>query len=115
MSDDGMITQVGKIIHAWPPNQVTEKFKKQEFILSFKNKYDQEVKMELTQDNCEQLKKEMVGKMVEVKYLTCGRSYTKKGTTEIAWFYSNQAISVKELLAAPAAPAPTEKPDDLPW
>jgi hypothetical protein len=71
-------TQEGAIISKLPPKQVSEKFKVQEFILRVgqpEDKYPQEVKFQLVNDNIDLLDFIQVNDVVEVTFDLRGREY----------------------------------------
>ena len=71
-------TQEGAIINKLPPKQVSEKFKVQEFILKVgqpEDKYPQEVKFQLVNDNIDLLDYIQVNDVVEVTFDLRGREY----------------------------------------
>ena len=71
-------TETGAIISKLPPKQVSEKFKVQEFILIVgqpEDKYPQEVKFQLVNDNIDLLDFIQVNDVVEVTFDLRGREY----------------------------------------
>ena len=71
-------TQEGAIINKLPAKQVSEKFKVQEFILRVgqpEDKYPQEVKFQLVNDNIDLLDFIQVNDTVEVTFELRGREY----------------------------------------
>ena len=71
-------TQEGAIINKLPAKQVSEKFKVQEFILRVgqpEDKYPQEVKFQLVNDNIDLLDFIQVNDVVEVTFDLRGREY----------------------------------------
>ena len=71
-------TQEGAIISKLPPKQVSEKFRVQEFILKVgqpEDKYPQEVKFQLVNDNIDLLDFIQVNDTVEVTFDLRGREY----------------------------------------
>jgi len=69
-------TTTGVIINKLPAKQVSEKFKVQEFILKVGNdKYPQEVKFQLVNDNIDLLDFIQVNEQVEVTFELRGREY----------------------------------------
>lgn len=71
-------TQEGAIISKLPPKQVSEKFKVQEFIIKVgqpEDKYPQEVKFQLVNDNIDLLDFIQVNDVVEVTFDLRGREY----------------------------------------
>ena len=71
-------TQEGAIISKLPPKQVSEKFKVQEFILRVgqpEDKYPQEIKFQLVNDNIDLLDFIQVNDVVDVTFDLRGREY----------------------------------------
>ena len=71
-------TTQGAIINKLPPKQVSEKFKVQEFILRVgqpEDKYPQEIKFQLVNDNIDLLDFIQVNDVVEVTFDLRGREY----------------------------------------
>jgi hypothetical protein len=69
-------TTTGAIINKLPMKQVSEKFKIQEFILKVgDDKYPQEVKFQLVNDNVDLLDFIQVNEQVEVTFELRGREY----------------------------------------
>jgi hypothetical protein len=69
-------TTTGAIINKLPMKQVSEKFKIQEFILKVgDDKYPQEVKFQLVNDNVDLLDFIQVNEVVEVTFELRGREY----------------------------------------
>ena len=71
-------TQEGAIINKLPAKQVSEKFKVQEFILRVgqpEDKYPQEVKFQLVNDNIDLLDFIQVNDVVDVTFDLRGREY----------------------------------------
>ena len=71
-------TATGAIINKLPPKQVSEKFRVQEFILKVgqpEDKYPQDVKFQLVNDNIDLLDFIQVNDVVEVTFDLRGREY----------------------------------------
>jgi hypothetical protein len=69
-------TTTGAIINKLPAKQVSEKFRVQEFILKVgDDKYPQEVKFQLVNDNIDLLDFIQVNEQVEVTFELRGREY----------------------------------------
>ena len=70
----------GKLHEIYDAKQVTEKFKKREFIVEYVTnpEYPQYVKFQLTQNNCDYLDGFSKGDMVEVQFDLTGRPWTNK-------------------------------------
>jgi hypothetical protein len=89
----------GKLIEKFDEVQVSDKFKKREFVIETSTSgsdgsiYTEEVKFQLTQNNCEKLNYSKVGDNVEVKFNIKGRRWEKEGKT--SWFTNLDAWFVK--------------------
>lgn len=86
----------GKIIEIYDTIQVSEKFKKREFVVEYaeNTQYPEYVKFELTQDKCDVLNSYKIGQEVEVHFNLRGRRWTDpKGETK--YFNSLQAWKVQ--------------------
>jgi single-strand DNA-binding protein len=81
----------GKIIEKFSEQQITEKFRKREFVVEISDGlYPQQIKFELTQDKCAALDNFSIGDEIKVSFNLRGRSYDKDGkknyfTTIQAW------------------------------
>lgn len=86
----------GKIIEIYDTVQVSEKFRKREFVVEYAEnaQYPEFVKFELTQDKCDALNGYKVGQDIEVHFNLRGRRWTDpKGETK--YFNSLQAWKVQ--------------------
>jgi hypothetical protein len=85
----------GTIIEIFPGQQVSEKFKKREFVIQDNEnpQYPQYIKFELAQDKCGLLDSKKVGDQVNVSFNLRGREYTNpKGVK--SYFNSLQAWKI---------------------
>ena len=72
----------GKLHEIFDEQQVSEKFKKREFVLEIPDgAYTQFIKFQLTQDKCSLLDQYKVGDEVKVAFNLSGKPFTKNGTT----------------------------------
>ena len=72
----------GKLHEIFDEQQVSEKFKKREFVLEIPDgAYTQFIKFQLTQDKCNLLDQYNVGDEVKVAFNLSGKPFTKNGTT----------------------------------
>ena len=72
----------GKLHEIFDEQQVSEKFKKREFVLEIPDgAYTQFIKFQLTQDKCNLLDGFNVGDEVKVAFNLSGKPFTKNGTT----------------------------------
>jgi hypothetical protein len=115
----------GKLLEIFEVVQVTDTFKKREFVLEYMEnpQYPEFVKFELTQDRCEILNAFKAGEEVEVWFNLRGRKWTDpKG--EVKYFNSLQAWRIQQAGAGQQEDSPRkqEEPgwlageqDDLPF
>lgn len=82
----------GKLLEKFETMQVTEKFKKREFVLEVDdNGYTQYVKFQLNQDKCSLIDQHALNDVIKVSFNLSGRPYTKKTgekdyiTNIVAW------------------------------
>lgn len=124
----------GKLYKKFETNQVTDSFKKREFVLEVEDgAYTQLIKFQLTQNNCEKLDPYNENEQLKVTFSLRGREYTKEGRTSYftnldAWRL-DKAGQTAQNAAAPNAsldsfPTMTDAPsssdgksmdDDLPF
>ena len=72
----------GTLVEIYDENQVTDKFKKREFVLEVKEgMYSEFVKMQLLQDKTDLIDSYKVGDEVNVSFNLKGRPYTRDGKT----------------------------------
>lgn len=96
----------GKIIEIFATQQVSEKFKKREFVIEYAEnpQYPEFVKFELTQDKCNLIDSFAKGAYVDVHFNIRGRAWTNpQGVTN--YFNSLQAWRVNEAGAGEKASA----------
>ena len=87
------MTLTGKLIEIFNTKNVSEKFRKREFVIEYaeNENYPQTISMELQQDNCNQLDNYKVGDIVSVEFDLRGRKWispqgeTKYFNSLIAW------------------------------
>jgi hypothetical protein len=84
--------------------QVSEKFRKRDFVLTTDGPYPQHVTMQLTQDRCSQIEPFNIGDEITVSFDVRGREWTgKEGETR--YFNSLEAFRIEGNASAAAAPA----------
>lgn len=109
----------GTIVEIFPTAQITESFKKREFVVEYSEnpKYPELIKFECVQDKCSLLDSLSVGANVEVAFNLRGRAYTNKEgqksyfTTLQAWKIQSQGAAQS---APEMAPSPAFKAEDIP-
>jgi len=118
----------GRLFKKFDTAQVTDTFKKREFVLEIEDgAYTQVIKFQLTQGNCEKLEPFNEGDQLKVTFSLRGREYTKDGRTSYftnldAWRIES-ASTAEASNTAPEAdsfPTLTDEPamdanDDLPF
>ena len=87
----------GKIIKIYPTTQVSEKFKKREFVIETQEQYPQIIKMQVTQDKCSTLDNYNFGGLVDVYFNLKGREYTPKEKTEPNYYNTIEAWKIVSL------------------
>ncbi len=114
---------VGKLAVKFAAQQVSEKFRKREFVLEIADgQYSQHIKFQLTQDRCEMLDTFNENDTLKVSFNLRGRPYQSK-TGEMVYFTNLEAWRITAESTASAgqastpdhfdsAPLPT---DDLPF
>jgi hypothetical protein len=103
----------GTIVELSPTQQVSDKFRKREFVIEFaeNTQYPEFIKLELVQDKCDLLDKFAIGQEVEVMFNLKGRRWTDaKG--DVKYFNSLQAWKINaagnKAAATASAPAKAE-------
>lgn len=73
----------GTLHDVTPTQQITDKFKKRDFILEIPNgNYTDHIKCELTQDSCSKLDNARIGNQIYAKCAVKGRLYKRKDGTQ---------------------------------
>lgn len=95
----------GKLIEKFQTQNVTDTFKKREFVVEFAEnpQYPELIKFELIQNNCQQLDDFNIGDVLNVSFNLKGRKWTNpKGET--SYFNSLQAWRLESKSAGSSAP-----------
>ena len=100
----------GQLVKKFDTNQVSEKFKKREFVIGFSDgKFNQEVIMQVVNDKCQLLDSVNEGDTLEVDYALQGRAWENaKGV--VRYFNTLSAFKITKGQKKEAAPD-----NDLPW
>ena len=113
----------GRIHAIFEAKQVTERFRKREFVLELSDnpRYPQFVLFQLTGDRCENIEGFEVGEEVQVEFSLRGREWTSP-QGEVKYFNSLDVWTIDRKSAAPAPsadepPLPEGPPidDDVPF
>ncbi|MCC9168830.1 DUF3127 domain-containing protein [Pontibacter harenae] len=103
----------GKLYEAFEEQQVSDKFRKREFVLEIPDgSYTQYVKFQLTQDKCSLLDQYKAGDEVKVTFNLTGKPFTKNGTT--MYFTNLQAWRIESAASGFGAPASAPAQDEAP-
>ena len=102
----------GKLEVIYDIHQVTEKFKKREFVIETSNgNYPEHIKMQLVQDKCDLLDGMQVGDTVKVNFDLRGKPYQKQGET--IYFTNIQAWKIDKVESSDQSAPPAAKADDV--
>ena len=115
-----MFTLKGKLIVKGDEQQISEKFKKREFVVQDdSSQYPQVISFQLVQDKCSLLETYNEGDEISVSFNLKGREWVspKDGTTK--YFNSLEAWKIEGEAAAAASATPAvataDEADDLPF
>lgn len=88
---------VGNLIQIDPVVEVSDKFKKREFIVEEENerdpKYNDYHRFQLTQDRCEKIDSAKVGDKIKVQFELKGRKWVKEG--KVSYFTTLEAWKIE--------------------
>lgn len=112
----------GTLFKKFGEHQISERFKKREFVLYFSDNpdYPQHVKFEVTQDYCDILDNFEEGDAITVDFEVRGREWTNKKTGDISYFNTLKAWRIQRVRqeahqdaqAQTAVPMVSEDDDD---
>ncbi len=112
----------GRIHAVFDTQQVTERFRKREFVLELGDnpRYPQFVQFQLTGDRCEQLDGFQVGDEVRLEFSLRGREWKSPRDGEIRYFNSLDVWKLDRTGFASDVPPPDDVPppgddDDVPF
>lgn len=97
---------VGNINEIYAEQQVSEKFRKREFILETQGQYPEFIKFQLVQDKCALIDEFKLKDVVKVEFNLRGRVFVKEGVKSCFTNLEAWRITAE----APAAPANKAKP-----
>ncbi len=119
----------GKLIEKFDAQQVTDRFRKREFVLETSesvgtSEFIETIKFQLTQDRCDLIDNMNIGEEVKVSFNIRGRRWEKNG--QVSFFNNLEAWKMDKVSQAQvndAPPPPTEadipveeeSTDDLPF
>ncbi len=117
----------GKLYKKFDTAQVTDSFKKREFVVEIEDgAYPQLIKFQLTQNNCDKLDSYNEGEQIKVTFSLKGREYTRDGKTSYftnldAWRLDKAGAAQTSSAPAGDFPSASDEPpstgvaDDLPF
>jgi hypothetical protein len=101
----------GKLIEKYEIEQVTDSFKKREFVLEKSitangREFVETIKFQLTQDKCDQINSFKLGDLIKIQFNIKGRKWTKNGVTSYfnnleAWKVESAGSSYQTQLPPP--------------
>ena len=117
-----MFTLKGKLIVKGDEQQVSEKFKKREFVIQDEDaKYPQVISFQLVQDKCSLLEAYNEGDVINVNFNVRGREWTSPKDGETKYFNSLEAWKIEGAGAGTSTKAKipvasgADEADDLPF
>jgi hypothetical protein len=122
-----MFTFQGKLVAKFDTQQITDSFRKREFVVSDdSSQYPQEIAFQFTQDRCSLLDPMNVGDTIKVNFNLRGRRWENPTTKEVKYFNTLEAWRIEKEQAASLGhdlpPMPSAEPaamdsssDDLPF
>ena len=122
-----MFSMTGKLIVKNDAEQITDSFKKREFVLSDESsQYPQEIMFQLVQDKCDLIEPYQINDEVKVNFNLRGRRWENPKTNETKFFVSLDAWRLEKVAqenqVANLPPLPENEPanvsdgsDDLPF
>ena len=116
----------GQIKKIYQTTQVTDSFKKRDFVVTTQEQYPQDIIVQMVQDKCDVLNGYKVGDLVEVSINIRGKEYIDKNSGEARYFNTVQgwrienrtapaATSTNDFPASPESFAAPEDDGDLPF
>lgn len=108
----------GTLYKKYDAVQVSERFKKREFVLEYKDNplYPQYISFQLTQDRCDLMESYREGDALDVEFNIRGREWTSP-QGEVKYFTTLEAWRLSPVQATPQSggfePSPTPPPDAL--
>ena len=109
----------GKLIEIFDAIQVTDRFRKREFVLETRDnvgtsEFVETIKFQLTQDRCDLIESTSIGDDIKISFNIRGRRWEKNG--QVSFFNNLEAWKIDKIqpnnLPGDAAPPPSV--DDIP-
>jgi hypothetical protein len=96
------LTLTGRLHKIFDTNQISDSFKKRDFVIETEDQYPQMVKFELTQNTCDKINDFKVGDEITAHFNVRGREWTNKNN-EVVYFVSLNAWRIEKVGNAPAS------------
>ncbi len=108
------MTISGKLVEIYDAKQLTDKFKKREFVVEYSENalYPQFIKFELTQNNCDLLEGYSKGNFIEVHFDLRGKPWVNK-QGETTYFTSLSVWKIKTSTDQSNSPDMNQEPENL--
>lgn len=116
-----MYTLKGTLIMKTPVQQVSDTFKKRDFVIKDESgQYHQTIQFQVVQDRCDALDKVATGQPVEVTFFLRGREWTNPKDGTVKYFNTLDAWKIEPLSGHTVKPGAAETfvaegDDDLPF
>jgi len=101
----------GTLHKIFPTNQISDSFKKRDFVIETEGEHAQLVKFELTQDKCSKLDGYVVGQEMTAYFNIRGRVWNNKNNEEV-YFVSLNAWRLEKIGSETQAEQPKEEPKE---
>lgn len=111
------LTATGKVKSIDPTVNVSDKFKKREFVVTIADnpKYPQNVQFQITGDRIAQMDSVGVGDDVRLDFSLRGREWRSPSTGEVKHFNSLDVWKIEVVGKGSAEPPPPDQDDSLPF
>ncbi|PKP45531.1 MAG: hypothetical protein CVT94_17735 [Bacteroidetes bacterium HGW-Bacteroidetes-11] len=105
----------GKLVEKYETQSVSEKFKKREFVVEYRDNpnssFTEFLKFQLTQDRCNLIDNYQIGQDVRVAFNLRGRRWEKDGA--VSYFSNLEAWKIESASVQSGSPAPSGSLPDV--
>lgn len=105
---------IGKLKRITNINQVSDNFKKREFVIETDEQYPQTINFELFQDKVSLIDTFKIGEVLEIFFNVRGREWQRDAESEIRVFNTLNAWRIQKVEGAQEEPTQQQE-DDLPF
>lgn len=103
---------IGLLHEIFDEQQVSEKFRKRDFVLEVPGQYPEHIKMQLVQDKCDMIDPYKIGDEVEASFNIRGRGLNRNG--EMIYFVNLDCWKIQPCGKSALAPRPNVPPARTP-